>query len=146
MSQFSDSDLERVLGDTLAAGREVPEEWREAARAAYTWRTVDEELLSLTHDSLQEAGVAVRGDEEPRTLEFSGAGLTLEVERDGRRVAGRLAPPAAGEVVLELPDGERRSVLADESGFFVLDTVEDGLVRFAVRAGQQRLVTEWVSL
>jgi hypothetical protein len=37
-------------------------------------------------------------------------------------------------------------VLADESGFFVLDTVEDGLVRFSVRAGQQRLVTEWVSL
>ena len=34
----------------------------EAARAAFTWRTIDEELLALTHDSLELADAAVRGD------------------------------------------------------------------------------------
>jgi hypothetical protein len=146
MSQFSDSDLERVLADALASGREVPDDWREAARAAYAWRTVDQELLTLTHDSLLEAGAAVRGEEEPRVLEFSGAGLTLEVERDGGRLAGRLAPATPGEVTIELPTGDRHTVRADESGFFVVDGVADGLVRFTVVAGDRRLVTEWVSL
>ena len=39
----------------------VPDHRREAARAAFTWRTIDEELLALTHDSLEMADAAVRG-------------------------------------------------------------------------------------
>lgn len=146
MSQFSDSDLERVLGDALTSEREVPDDWREAARAAYAWRTVDQELMALTHDSLTDAGAAVRGEADQRVLEFGAGGLSLEVERDGRQLAGRLVPATVGELTLESTTGDRRTTGTDESGFFLLDGVDEALVRFVVRAGERTLVTEWVSL
>lgn len=146
MSQFSDEELARLVGEATAADREVPPEWREAARAAYSWRTVDQELLALTHDSLVEAGAAVRGEEETRTVEFAGGGLTLEVELSGRRLSGQLGPAVAGEVTLEVADGGRRSTTTDDSGFFVIDAVDRGVVRFSVRVGEQRLATEWLPL
>lgn len=146
MSRFSDEELAGLVGAATSADREVPAEWREAARAAYTWRNVDQELLALTHDSLVEAGAAVRGDGETRTLEFTGSDLTLEVELSGRRVSGQLGPAVAGEVVLEAADGDRRSTTTDESGFFTLDDVAGGVARFTVRVGEQRLATEWIPL
>lgn len=146
MSQFSEGDLEAVVRKALAADHEVPAEWRQAARAAYTWRSVDQELLSLTYDSLLDADVAVRGDGDGRTLEFAGGGLTLEVELAGGRVRGQLASPVAGEVTVERADGGRRSITTDESGFFSLEGEHRGLVRFSVRTGETELVTEWVAL
>lgn len=146
MSQSSESDLEGMVAEALAASREVPPQWREAARAAYTWRSVDQELLALSHDSLLDAGAAVRGAGEERTLEFTGAGLTLAVEVTSSGITGQLTPPVAAEVVLERADGDGRSTEADESGFFSLEAVGEGLVRLAVRSGEQRLVTEWLSL
>ncbi|GAB3772466.1 hypothetical protein GCM10027600_32290 [Nocardioides ginsengisegetis] len=143
-SPFGDDELEGLVGETLAADREVPDGWREAARAAYAWRNVDEELLALTFDSEREPAAAVRGDDEARTLEFSGDGLTLEVELTGGRVLGQVT--GAGEVVLEWADGRTASAIADGSGFFSLDTplADGGPVRFCVRRGGARLVTEWV--
>lgn len=158
MSRFSERDLETVLGEALAAEREVPDGWREAAQAAYTWRNVEEELLALTYDSQQLAGSSVRGTEEPRTLEFAAEGLTLEVEVDDGRLTGRLTSSAtgelvghaagltAGDVVLERADGGTRPVAADASGFFSLHGESRGVVRFAVRVGDTRLVSEWIQL
>lgn len=152
-NQFSEGDLERIVGEALAADRAVPATWREAARAAYAWRNVEQELLALTYDSRLEATAAVRGDGDGRTLEFSGGGLTLEVELTGGRILGQVVP--AGEVVLERADGRTRTATTDESGFFSIDSLDSpdssagddhGPVRFAVRAGEARLVTEWVVL
>lgn len=143
-SQFGDDELERLVGETLAADREVPDGWREAARAAYTWRNVDAELLALTYDSQREPAAAVRGDGGARTLEYSGDGLTLEVELAGERVLGQVT--GADEVTLEWADGQTASGTADGSGFFSLDSpvAGRGPVRFCVRRGEARLVTEWV--
>ena len=146
MSQFSDEDLEMILGKALTDQKEVPAEWREAARAAYTWRTVDEELLALTYDSARDSAAAVRGDGETRSLSFSGGGLTLEVELADRQIQGQLDAPDADEVTFERVDGRTRSARTDESGFFSLDGEDHGLVRFAVRTPGARLVTEWIVL
>jgi hypothetical protein len=144
MSQFSEGDLDAAVRDVLASDREIPPEWRDAARAAFAWRTVDQELLALTHDSHRDAEVAVRGDADLRTLEFAGGGLTLEVELTGGRVLGQLASPVAGEVTVEWADGHTLTAAADGSGFFSLEAEGRGPVRFAVRSGDARLVTEWV--
>jgi hypothetical protein len=155
-SGLSDEGIENILGKALAAPEEIPPEWREAAKAAYTWRTVDEELLALVHDSAADGVAAVRGDAEARTLAFSGGGLTLEVELADRRIQGQLdAEPdalgvvgmdATGEVTFEHVDGRTRSATTDETGFFTLAGEDHGLVRFAVRAAGTRLVTEWIVL
>jgi hypothetical protein len=151
-----DLETEAILGKALAAPREVPPEWRAAAQAAYTWRTVDEELLALVHDSAADGVAAVRGDAEARTLAFSGGGLTLEVELADRRIQGQLdgdagssgtpGMDATGEVTFEHVDGRTRSATTDETGFFTLAGEDHGLVRFAVRAAGTRLVTEWIVL
>ena len=146
-SEAQNLEIENILGKALARPREIPPEWREAARAAYTWRTVDEELLALVHDSAADGVAAVRGEAEARTLAFSGGGLTLEVELADRRIEGQLDGEGAGEVIFEHVDGRTRSTTIDETGFFTLTGEDHGLVRFAVRADAGgRLVTEWIVL
>jgi hypothetical protein len=141
-----DEALMRELRSALSPDRQVPDGWREAARGAYTWRTVDQELLSLTHDSLAEPGAAVRGPTAPRVLAFTGGELSLEVELVDRRVMGQVTGTDITEVVFESADGRALPASPDESGFFALEGEDHGLVRFAVRCGDRRLVTEWILL
>ena len=146
MSPDDDDLLAAELGEAIAASREVPPDWREAARAAFAWRTIDAELLALVHDSRLETGAAVRGVAGPRVLSFAGSALSLEVELTGRQVMGQLTSPGPGEVIFESADGRRRSTPTDASGFFVLDGEDHGLVRFSVRAEDADFVTEWFVL
>ena len=143
MPTFGDDDLTDIISQALAPDPDVPADWEEAAFAAYSWRTVDQELLALTYDSTG-AG-AVRGG-DGRVLEFTGGGLSLEVELSDRRIVGRLAGEVTGDVVFEAVDGRVRTASPDRSGFFSLAGEDHGMVRFAVRAGATRLVTEWIVL
>ena len=119
----------------------VSDRRRTAARAAFTWRTIDAELAELLHDSALDAGAAVRsGSDGPRMLSFRRAAVTLEVEIDGDAVLGEVIDESEGDapatVTLQRPDTEDRSVEADASGFFRFDGVGPGSVRFVVtRAG-----------
>jgi len=147
MADFADDEvLMSVLGKALHGDREIPPEWREAAVAAYSWRTIDEELLALTHDSTQEVGPAVRGLGEPRVVSFTGGGLTLEVELSERQIMGQLMSPGTSEVTFESADGRVRSAPTDDAGFFSLTGEDHGLVRFALHTGERRYVTEWIVL
>ena len=82
----------------------VPPLLDEAARGAFTWRTVDAELAELMRDSAEaeeEAGALVRGAAGPRQLSFESPrlGIELEVVATGpreRRLEGQLLPPASG--------------------------------------------------
>jgi hypothetical protein len=145
MPTSDDDDLFEVVTESLAPDPDMPPEWEAAAFAAYSWRTVDEELLALSYDSALAGAGAVRGA-EGRVLEFTGGALGLEVELSERRIVGRLVGDVAGEVVLEAVDGRVRSATPDRSGFFALEGEDHGMVRFAVRSGLTRLVTEWVVL
>jgi hypothetical protein len=145
MPTFGDDDLVDMIGEALAPDPDVPADWEEAAFAAFSWRTVDQELLALTYDSALAGAGAVRGG-DGRVLEFAGGGLSLEVELSDRRIVGRLGGEVSGDVVLEAADGRVRSASPDRSGFFSLAGEDHGMVRFAVRAGATRLVTEWIVL
>ena len=65
-----DEGLMEELARATREEREVPDRRRRAAYAAFAWRTIDEDLMSLTHDSLLSATAAVRGPEDARTLAF----------------------------------------------------------------------------
>ena len=66
MSQWTDDDeLMSDLGAALADEAAVAPHRREAARAAFAWRTIDHELMTLTHDSSQLAAVRGRLRESP---------------------------------------------------------------------------------
>src|SRR3954470_17810269 len=109
-------DINRGDAEVLAELRSVidqvdavPADVVAAAKASFTWRTVDAELAQLaelTFDSLvdEDAGVLVRGGEQPRLLTFGAAGVEIEVEAtataSGRsfRLLGQVVPPAAGQL------------------------------------------------
>jgi hypothetical protein len=147
MTSWTDDDeLMEELGRAVEQGREVPDHRRRAAYDAFTWRTIDEELMSLTHDSALASTQAVRGTEDARTLAFEGGGLTLELEVVDGTLTGQILQAAHGcEVTMERADGETRTVRADASGFFVLPEVA-GPVRFAVDRDGDTHRTEWTVL
>jgi hypothetical protein len=149
MTTWNDDSLMRELADAVGQEQDVPPHRRQAAYDAFTWRTVDAELLALTHDSALTAAAAVRGADDSRTLAFSGGGLSLELEIEGTDLTGQVLQAGDGlEVTMERADGESRTARTDVSGFFVLPDAT-GTVRFAVKldgVGGTLRRTEWTVL
>jgi hypothetical protein len=146
MSSSTDDDgLMEELARAMTQVTEVPDHRREAARAAFSWRTIDEELLALTHDSLELADAAVRGTLDVRTLGFESEGLSLELEVDGDRVFGQVLDSEVDEVEVEsVGDGTRTSPV-DVSGVFSV-VIPAGPVRFGVRVEGVLRRTPWIVL
>jgi hypothetical protein len=135
----------------------VPSEVIAAARASFTWRTIDAELAALSFDSL-DAGdlVGARSSGGPRSLSFEYGAVSIEVELPERSatsltIEGQVAPgePAVVEVhhadhvepfAAELGTNGRFSVAGVPAGAIRL------MVRFAVGVGPAMLLTEWVTV
>ncbi len=149
--EMDDEQLVAELGAAVAEEAAVSDRRRAAARAAFTWRSVDAELAELLHDSALDAGAAVRsGGDAPRTLTFARGAVTLEIEIDGGTLLGEVLDDDAGAgpatVVLQRPDADDRSTEADASGFFRFEGVEPGPVRFVLSRGGWSITTAWATL
>src|SRR5436190_5273614 len=90
-----------------------PDDVVAAAKASFTWRTVDAELAELTFDSLvdEEAGTLVRSAEQPRLLTFSAGDVEIEVEATlaghRYRLLGQIVPSGPGQLAVRQPAGPR---------------------------------------
>ena len=141
-----DALLEELRAAVRQAGEPTPA-MIAAGRAALSWATVDAELATLTHDSLVDEAVGVRGSSSgPRDLLFEGAQLSLELEQDPECLLGQLVPPTAGEVTLLRPEGELDRTEVDEFGRFRFDRPVTGLVRLRCATSSGVLLTEWMRL
>ena len=146
-------DLEMRLRAVGGKVDPVPALVDEGARAAFGWRTIDEDLAELMRDSadeLAEAGVRGPGDARQLSFESPQLGIELEIVTTGprsRRVEGQLLPPTAATVTVERPDGEPAvSVEADELGRFVLDGLRAGAVRLHVLLRSAQIAVPWTSI
>jgi hypothetical protein len=149
MTSWTDEALFRELHEAMAAERAVSDRSRAAAYAAFSWRTVDEELdqlLSLAHDSSTVDAVLVRSSTatEPRFLSFEGGGMALELEVVGDELVGLVIPERACRVTVRSAAGRAVTVDVDETGFFSVAGAPTGNVRFEVAVGAARLATGWV--
>jgi len=145
----SDDELLELLGRALRAADPVPDDVLHGARAAWTWRTIDEELAELVFDSAAEL-TGVRSEETARQLTFRAPGMEIEVmvvDEASRRVVGQLVPPGAFTVTLLAGDEEHEQT-TDRLGRFSFDAVRPGPVRLAVSGpdGVHIVTTEWVLL
>ena len=95
------------LGEALRAPGPVPEEFLAAARGAFAWRTVDEDLsvAELTFDSACDAEPAglTRSGGSARTLSFRTDSVVVVVEVSEDGIVGQLSPPG----VAGSPSGPR---------------------------------------
>lgn len=159
MDGLSDDRLVEEL--RRAAGRfdPVPAIVDAAARAAYTWRTIDAELAQLTWDSAdrEDALAGVRGVGTARLLTFETPAIVVDVEvtetGDVRRLLGQVQGALQGPVSLELRHaGGVTPVDIDDLGRFVAEGVRAGAVSLRCRcpsasAGQPVVVdTTWVAI
>jgi hypothetical protein len=145
----SDDELLELLGRALRAADPVPDQVLHGARAAWTWRTIDQELAELVFDSAAEL-TGVRSEDTARQLTFRAPGVEIEVmvvDEASRRVVGQLVPP--GVFTVRLHDGDtEREATSDRLGRFSFDAVAPGPVRLAVTdaEGTHVVTTEWVLL
>jgi hypothetical protein len=150
MVEQSQDPLLTSLFNVVANADPVPASVVEAARAAYTWRTIDAELAELTADSAM-ATAGVRSSSAPRLLTFEGAGIEVEVEvaqtGSTRRLAGQLVPVGPARVTVRWSGGTQE-IVADDLGRFAADGVPAGSVSLVVeRAGAGHpIVTSWISI
>jgi hypothetical protein len=138
------------LVEMLERADPVPSDVVDAARASFTWRTIDAELAELTADSLL-TGAGVRGSDPARLLTFAGPGLEVEVEvavtGDDRRLTGQLVPTGPAEVSVRWATGSADTV-ADDLGRFTVGGVPATTVSLAVRrpGAERPVVTSWTAL
>jgi hypothetical protein len=146
---WSDDELLRELGAALREAQ-AAEAVVQAAQAAFAWRTVDTdlELLALTADSWLAADEPVRrgGPEQPRTLDFRGERLAVEIEIDEAEIVGQLTPPGPGQITLVAAGGQEVATQADEVGCFAYPLPSSGPVRLRCDLGRDTFVTEWIAL
>lgn len=144
----NDDELLELLGQALRVADPVPDRVLAAARAASTWRTIDQELAELVFDSATELS-GVRSEDTARQLTFRAPGAEIEVmvvDATTRRIVGQLVPPQ--EATVKLTGGDREHEhQTDRLGRFSFDDVPPGPVRLSVHSADGVAVTtEWVLL
>lgn len=148
--QWADDDqLMAALAEALQAERDVPREFIEAGRAAFTWRSIDAELAALTFDSETETmAAAVRSAEAtPRLLTFTAAGLTIGLEIGQDEVIGQIVPPQPGHVDAYPVRGAALTATIDEIGCFIIRPLPASPFRLHYHgASGVSTLTTWITL
>ncbi|HEU0090273.1 MAG TPA: hypothetical protein VFQ77_21895 [Pseudonocardiaceae bacterium] len=145
-----DDQLLRELGAALHSARPITNDDLGRARAAFTWRTVDEELAlaTLVYDSSVAERPLVRSASLPgsRTLVFEADTVAVEVDATPDALVGRVVPAGRADISLLTLDGPVSATTADDMGSFVLPTAPPGPVRLRCQTATAHLVTDWVRL
>lgn len=138
------------LGAALRDPGPVPEEFLDAALAAFSWRTIDAELAlaELAFDSacdLEPAGLTRSAGTE-RTLTFRSGQVVVELEVTATGIVGQLSPARPGRVSARTATGQYDDVPVDEVGFFSMGVPPTGPVQFRARTAEYAVRTSWVAL
>jgi hypothetical protein len=145
MSDWTDDDqLLEELARALAQRDDVPDRARQAARAAFAWRTIDSELMELEHDSALTRATVRGAGTEKRIVAYRGRGLSIELEVAPGTVIGQVVPGRSCRVVLEQPDAERQECEVGEDGLFAFHDVAPAALRLVVVEESGRSTTRWL--
>ena len=145
-------DDDRALGELAKAlaPPDVPRSVVEAAKAVFTWHTVDAELAALAYDSAaaRHDALGVLGDQATlRTMTFQAASIIIEIEVSANALIGQIVPPNSGTVDVHAAIGVTGIVDVDDVGSFVVSPVPAGPFRLTYHsAGGDRVVTVWITL
>jgi hypothetical protein len=149
-SDWDDDQLLAALRTAVRAREAVPAGWMEMARAAYAWHTIDAELAELTRDSAAGLGAsaAVRSEAAAiRSLTFSSAHLTIELEITDEGLFGQILPPREGTIEVQTQAGPAGTARVDPMGGFCVEPAPAGLFRLHCRTADSiDIETAWITL
>lgn len=144
--RHADDALLAEIGEALRAAGPPSETMIAGARAAFAWRTVDEELAALSYDSRTDDLVAVRGAEDDApTLVYEASTLAVELQLLDTVVLGQLVPAGPGEVVALAAEGEVARADTDALGCFRLPVVGTAPLRLRCTTPDSTLLTDWIA-
>lgn len=149
MDATDDDQLADALSRVFAAIDPVPAHVDAAARAAFTWRTIDAELAELAFDSAEQA-LGVRSADVNRQVTFRSASAEIELmitDAGPRHLVGQLVPPLIADIDL-VNDGTTSTVTSDHLGRFTFEDLPSGPSRLVVRdaSGSPIVQTDWLLL
>ena len=146
----SDDSLLSELREALHNPEPVPHRMLDAAKAAFIWRSVADELelMLLVYDSSTEDEAVVRSSftPAPRMLVFEAGALYLEVEVGSDDIVGQLIPPQPSQVTVITPEGTFAETDADNMGCFRIPRPTGGPVRVRCATAATSLATDWIPL
>ena len=147
---WDDERLLAALSEAMKARAAVPEWFIETGKNAFAWHNIDAELAQLTYDSEQDRrALAVLRSETAsiRSLTFTSAHLSVELEVTGNSLLGQLLPPRAGELEIQTRAGAVSTTEVDEIGCFSVDRIPDTPFRLHCRAADGTdVLTAWITI
>jgi hypothetical protein len=150
LEALSDDELLEALGEAMKARQAVPSWFVETGKNAYAWHNIDAELAQLTYDSNDDRreAVVVRSETASiRSLTFTSAHLTVELEVAGSSLLGQIIPPRAGTLEIHTKAGEITTTEVDEIGCFAVDPIPDSPFRLRCRTTDGAdVLTGWIML
>ncbi len=147
---WDDERLLAALGEALKASEDVPSWFVETGKSAFAWHNIDAELAQLTYDSNEdrrEVAVVRSETASVRSLTFTSAHLTVELEVAGSSLLGQIIPPRGGELEIHTRAGEISTTEVDEIGCFAVDPIPDSPFRLRCRtADGTDVLTGWITI
>lgn len=146
---WDDEQLLGALREAMRAREAVPSWFVEMGKNAYAWHNIDAELAQLTYDSQADTEqlAFVRSETASiRSLTFTSAHLSLELEVGKDSLRGQVIPPQAGTLETYTKAGLTTSPV-DESGYFAVEPIPDSPFRLRFHTvGGTDVVTGWITL
>lgn len=117
----------------------------EAGVAAFTWRTIDEELdrAGLVFDSQLAGTTRAVVDDSAQVLVFEGDAITVEIEVNPGHITGQVVPATAGTIEVQTPEGVAARTSIEDFGSFRVEVRTRGPMRLRVHALAGSVVTDW---
>jgi hypothetical protein len=145
----NDDALLEELKSAVSESANIPERLTSDAKAAFAWRTIDQELerLTLESDSLFDEPALTRGsgDDVARVLLFEANGIGMEIEIRDQVIVGQVFPMTGALITIVGASGPSVETRTDELGSFVADRATDGPIRIRCDTQDSSFITEWLA-
>lgn len=146
---WSDNALFAELKDSLVrVPKEQEDRLLEGALAAFSFRTMDDEIAALDYDSLLDLSVADAGRaaRTVRTVTFRTGDVSVQVEVTDEGLVGQVVPTTSGRIAVRTVSGRRFEADCDELGCFLLPVPDEAPVQLELHIAGRTILTDWVRL
>lgn len=148
-ARHDDDELLAALREALRAREAVPNWFVDTGKNAYAWHNIDAELAQLTFDSdSDQRMLAVTRSETAsiRTLTFTSAHMSMELEVTDDSLLGQILPPGTGTLEIHTK-GTIATTVVDEIGCFAVTPKPEGSFRLRCRTPDGAdVLTAWITL